>query len=148
MAGSGRTAKGITAINGPPARPLQLTVPISLDEEMSQRALALETIRELCSVEEQLPCSLDAPIRHLYRGSVEHNETVHIIGRAGDTRLEQSPSLPFGSSFNRIKLSLVAELGPGERLGLITWHGGAQQDDPVLHELTWLFQQAAKSPEP
>ncbi|MHB8245137.1 MAG: hypothetical protein ACYDGN_07230 [Acidimicrobiales bacterium] len=134
----------VSAVNGPSPHPRKLDVLLSLDEEMRRRAATLETVRRLCTAEERLACSLDVPIGYLYSGTVEHNEAIHVIGRTGATRLEQDVPVEIGTPFYRVELSHLAGLGPGEPLGLITWHRGAQQADPILHELTWVFQQSAK----
>lgn len=137
----------VNATNGPSPHPRKLAVPISLDDEMQQRAQTLETARRLCTAEERLACSLERPIGYLYRGTAGNSESIHVIGRSGATRLDGDVTAVFGNALYRFELSRLSDLQPGERLGLITWHQSAQQDDPVLHELTWVFQQAAKANE-
>jgi hypothetical protein len=134
----------VNATNGPSPHPRKLDLPISLDGEMRQRALTLDVVRRLCTNEERLACSLDLPIGYLYRGTIEESEAIQIIGRTGASRLDSHSPTQIGSPFYRFELSRDANLRSGERLGLISWHQGAQQDDPVLHELTWVFQQAAR----
>ena len=137
----------VNATNGPSTHPRKLDVTISLDDEMRQRALTLETTRRLCTAEERLACSLERPIGYLYRGTVENSEAIHVIGRTGAVRFEGDVTVEFANPLYRVQLSRLADLQFGERLGLATWHLGSQQTDPVLHELTWVFQQAAKSNE-
>jgi hypothetical protein len=134
----------VNGINGPSSHPPKLAVAVSFDEEMRQRSLTLDTVRRLCSPEERLAYSLEEPIGYVYRGTAENSETAHVIGRTGVTHLEGDVPTFIGNPLFRFELARHAEVGPGERLGLITWHQGVQQEDPVLHELTWAFQQAAK----
>jgi hypothetical protein len=134
----------VNATNGPSSNPPKLEIPISLDDEMRRRALTLETARTMSSPLERLAASLEVPIGYLYRGTVENSEAIHVIGRAGAERMEGETAVPFGNAYYRVELARAADLGPGERLGLITWHQGAQQNDPVLQELLWVFQQTAR----
>jgi hypothetical protein len=134
----------VNATNGPSSNSPKLEIPISLGDEMRRRALTLETARTMCSPLERLAASLEVPIGYLYRGTVENSEAIHVIGRAGAERMQGEIAVPFGNAFYRVELARAADLGPGERLGLITWHQGAQQNDPVLQELLWVFQQTAR----
>jgi hypothetical protein len=134
----------VNATNGPSPHARKLGKPISLAEEVHQRALTLDVVRRLCTSEERLACSLDAPIGYLYRGTAEKSEAIQVIGRSGATPLESDLPTQIGSPFYRFELSRAAHLQLDERLGLISWHEGPNQDDPVLHELTWVFQQAAR----
>ena len=134
----------LNAVNGPSPHPRKLDVPISIDEEMRLRAATLETARRLCSNQERLACSLEAPTGYLYLGTAELSEAIHLVGRPGATRLKEHVPALFGSLLYRVEISRQANLVSGERLGLMTQHQGSQQTDPVLHELTWLFQQTAK----
>jgi hypothetical protein len=134
----------VNPVNGPSSHPRKLDVPISLDEEMRRRSITLDTVRRLCSPEERLACSLEEPIAYVYRGTAENSVAAHVIGRTGATPLDGDVPTLIGNPLFRFELARRADIGPGERLGLITWHQGAQQEDPVLHELTWAFQQVAK----
>jgi hypothetical protein len=134
----------VNATSGPPSHPPKLDVPISLEDEMRLRALTLDTVRGISTTVERLAASLEFPIGYLYRGTEESSEAIHVIGRTGASRLRSSISVEFGSPFYRVELAQAAELEPGQRLGLIKWHQGVQQSDPVLHELLWVFQQTAQ----
>jgi hypothetical protein len=134
----------VNATNGPAPHPPKLENPISLDEEMRLRAATLASVREMSSTVERLASSLDTPIGYLYRGTRENSEAIHVIGRTGAERLQGQSVVPFGDAFYRVELARTADFGPGERLGLISWHQGVQQNDPVLQELLWVFQQSAR----
>jgi hypothetical protein len=134
----------VNATNGPSAQPPKLDTPISLDDEMRQRALTLDTVRSMCTKLERLAASLELPLGYLYRGTAESSEAIHVIGRSGAEAMQGASAVPFGDAFYRVELERAAGLGPGQQLGLITLHQGAQQTDPILHELLWVFQQTAR----
>lgn len=134
----------VNAVNGPSSHAPKLDVAISLEDEMRQRALTLETIRSMCSPEELLASSLEFPIGYLYRGTSENGEAIRVIGRAGAEHLQDESTVPFGSAFYRVELERIACLMPGERLGRITWHAGAIQADPILSEMLWVFEETAR----
>ena len=122
----------------------KLDAPVSLDQEMAKRAAVLNVARDLSGADETLAYGLEVPIGYVYSGDETHSLIAHVIGRAGAQRLGEGLALSAASGFHRIELARVANLGPDERLGLMTWRQrSSSHEDPVVAELAWLSKLVA-----
>lgn len=128
-----------------------LLPPLTWELEMAQRAATIDAVRELCSSEERRAYDLEQPIGLAWcvtirdgsdGSSCERVDVAEIRGRRGDQRLRQSPWSTLHSPFTLLKMTLLADLRPGEAIGHLWADGGERCKNPVVDELSRLSQRA------